>query len=236
MRGATARTPTAFGLTIEKVEIPGLGRALPGWWIPIGPAVEEKLRPRSTEAAPAVVLVCGRSRDAGRLLPLAGSLHRAGFGVLVLHGQSPDASDKSGASSGRATVLSLVDDLRMALHFLGRRPEVDPERIAVVGQAVAGASAIVASSRDLRIRAVVAIGGPEARIGDVAAPLLLVRGGADDTPDPEIAGFLQRALGMAPAPAPAPAPGRPAVAAGRWRRPATRWKWLQGIDYSAWGP
>ena len=267
--------PNDFGLEFENVEVDSHGLVLRGWFVPAKRAAGE---PAAQSAA--VVVAHARYRTAGRALPLALPLHRAGFGVLMLDAHGHGASD---GDIDSVTPSTLADDLRAAIHFLERRPDVDPERIALVGHEMGGASAILAASRDRRIRAVVSIaafaGGSalerrETRPEIPPIPTLLIHGGADRHVAPSemdrlwassggratrllvpgrghagvlrdprcaqaMAEFLSSALaGRVAVAAPSVTPGPAVLAAVEprgWRRP-TMWKWLQGIDYSAWGP
>src|SRR3954454_11922822 len=52
-----------------------------------------------------------------------------------------------------------VADLRDAVSYLASRPEIDPDRIGVVGVCLGGAYAVRAAAFDPRVRAVAGIGG-----------------------------------------------------------------------------
>jgi pimeloyl-ACP methyl ester carboxylesterase len=123
---------------------------------------------------PAVVLISGSGptdRDetvAG--IPIFGHLARglseAGF-VVVRY-------DKRGVgqSGGRAESAALPDfaeDARVVVRWLERRPEVDKERIAVLGHSEGAAVAMLLASRENRVKAVVLVAGP----GTTGADLVL---------------------------------------------------------------
>ena len=113
---------------------------------------------------PAIVLVPGSGpvdRDetvAGIPIfgQLAGLLADAGWVVLRY--------DKRGVgqSGGRAETATLDDyaeDLRAAIRWIGRRKEVDDDRVAVLGHSEGAAVALLAASRDRRIKALVLVAG-----------------------------------------------------------------------------
>ncbi len=78
----------------------------------------------------------------------------AGYGVLVTDARG------HGGSAGRGMDLGWYGELdtRAAIDLLAARPDVDPDRIAVVGLSMGGEEAIGAAADDERIRAVVAEG------------------------------------------------------------------------------
>jgi alpha/beta superfamily hydrolase len=67
-------------------------------------------------------------------------------------GQSP-------GERGRLICLEEVEDTRNALSFLQTRPEVDPNRIAVMGESFGAAVAVYAGGVDPRFAAVISSGG-----------------------------------------------------------------------------
>jgi len=67
-------------------------------------------------------------------------------------GQSP-------GERGRLICLEEVEDTRNALSFLQKRPEVDPNRIAVMGESFGAAVAVYAGGVDPRFAAVISSGG-----------------------------------------------------------------------------
>jgi len=67
-------------------------------------------------------------------------------------GQSP-------GERGRLICLEEVEDARNALTFLATRPEVDPNRIALLGESFGAAIAVYAGGVDPRVAAVISSGG-----------------------------------------------------------------------------
>ena len=67
-------------------------------------------------------------------------------------GQSP-------GERGRIICLEEVEDARNALSFLARRPEVEPTRIALMGESFGAAVAVYGGGVDARVAAVISSGG-----------------------------------------------------------------------------
>jgi hypothetical protein len=83
-------------------------------------------------------------------------LARAGFATLAFDHRG------FGASGGRRAhedSQGKLADLRAAVGVLSARPEVDPDRIGVVGVCLGGGYAVRAAASDPRVRAVVGIAG-----------------------------------------------------------------------------
>ncbi|MDX9741833.1 MAG: alpha/beta fold hydrolase [Gammaproteobacteria bacterium] len=138
------RTPGALGLAYREVRIAtanGLG--LHGWLVP----------GTGTPPAPTVVLLHGWGGSAETLLPLAPSLARAGFAVLLFDARCHGRSDEDSFAS----MPRFTEDLEHALDWLRQQAEVDPRRMAVVGHSVGGAAALLAASRRADVAAVVSI-------------------------------------------------------------------------------
>jgi dipeptidyl aminopeptidase/acylaminoacyl peptidase len=117
------------------------GTRLSGWFIPApdrGPA-------------PGIVLSHGWARSRCELLPHARFLHQAGFATLMFDYRHRGKSDGSEITMG----LREQDDLIGALDVISTRPEVDPERIGLLGMSMGGAIAILVAARDRRVRALV---------------------------------------------------------------------------------
>lgn len=66
---------------------------------------------------------------------------------------------QSGGERGRIICLEEVEDARNALSFLATRPEVDPARIALMGESFGAAVAIYGGGVDPRVAAVISSGG-----------------------------------------------------------------------------
>jgi fermentation-respiration switch protein FrsA (DUF1100 family) len=136
------RTPADVGLAFTDVELTTAdGVTLAGWYV------------TSTNGA-AVVVRHGAGSVRASTLDHAAVLARHGFGVLLVDARG------HGDSGGRAMDLGWYGELDTgaAVDFLVARPEVDPDRIAVLGLSMGGEEAIGAIGTDPRIAAVVAEG------------------------------------------------------------------------------
>ncbi len=143
-RVAPQRTPAGLGLAFSEERVPTAGgKRLHAWWVPGGGG-----------ARPAVVLVHGWGRNVERTLPYVAMLNPAGFGLLAFDARHHGASDPD----GHASMKKFSEDIRAAIEFLARRPDVDAARLAVVGLSIGGSAAIHAAAHDARIRAVVTVG------------------------------------------------------------------------------
>lgn len=129
-----------FDLPVEPVSFLSRdGTRLAGWFIP----------PSRPAPAPAVVLSHGWGRSRAELLPHANFLHHAGYAVLAFDYRYRGESEGEHVTMG----LHEQDDLLAAIDVLSARPEVDTARLGVFGMSLGGAIAILATARDLRVRA-----------------------------------------------------------------------------------
>ena len=123
---------------------------------------------------PAVVLVAGSGmtdRDesvAG--IPVFGHLARglADAGFIVVRYDKRGVG-QSGGRAESATLADFAEDARAVVRWLERRPEVDKDRIAVLGHSEGAAVAMLLASREKRVKAAVLVAGP----GTTGADLLL---------------------------------------------------------------
>jgi dienelactone hydrolase len=164
---ASAATRTAaFSLPgDERVSIPAVGFNIAG----------TLTRPSDAQGRlPAVVLIGGSGptdRDetvAG--IPVFGHLARglveAGF-IVVRYDKR--GVGQSGGRAESATLADFAEDARAVLRWLERRPDVDKERLAIVGHSEGAAVAMLLASREKRVRAAVLVAG----IGTTGAELVL---------------------------------------------------------------
>src|SRR5262249_15344123 len=77
---------------------------------------------------------------------------------------------ESEGEHGRIICLDQVADTRNALTYLATRPEVDPERIGLVGSSFGAAVAVFSGGADQRVAAVISCGGWGDRGGGVCRP------------------------------------------------------------------
>jgi pimeloyl-ACP methyl ester carboxylesterase len=110
------------------------------------------------ERRAAAVLLAGFTYLKSLLLPdIAKALNAAGYPALVFDYRGFGDSD---GPRWRLLPTEQVADARAALTFLADQPQVDPERIVLVGVSLGGANAIAAAAMDPRVSAVVAIASP----------------------------------------------------------------------------
>jgi len=127
-------------LPLENVEFASRdGLRLVGWFV-------------AGDSPATIVLAHGRGGDKCSMLPHADYLHRAGFSVLLFDFRF------RGASEGDAQTLGVKEswDLQSAVDYLRCRPDVDPERIGVLGNSMGAATALLAAAEKPEIKGVVA--------------------------------------------------------------------------------
>jgi pimeloyl-ACP methyl ester carboxylesterase len=115
--------------------------------------------------APAVVLVGGPGRQPrdeemyGMPIfgQLAGQLANAGYFVVRYDKRG---LGQSGGRVEHAAIADYADDIVQIVMWLRKRPDVDPDRLALIAFSEGAASALVAASREKRIDAVVLLNSP----------------------------------------------------------------------------
>ena len=119
-----------------------------------------------TGRVPAVVTITGSGQqDRDEYIPVAGgyrpfrqvadTLGRRGIAVLRLDDRM------IGLSGGRiGTSADYADDIRAALAFLRTRPDVDPDRLALLGHSEGGLIAPMVAATDPRLKGIVLLAGP----------------------------------------------------------------------------
>jgi uncharacterized protein len=145
-------TPASRGLAYESVTLTtDDGVRLAGWYVV------------STNGA-AVVLLHGAGSTRSDVLDEAAVLARHGFGVLLVDARG------HGGSGGRAMDFGWHGDadIAAATRYVADRPDVDRDRIAVVGLSMGGEEALGASATDELITAVVAEGATARTAADEA--------------------------------------------------------------------
>jgi uncharacterized protein len=122
------------GLTGREVRLPTQrDRRLFGWLLPGA----------TSTPAPGVIVLHGWGANAEMMLPLARPLQATGLTVLLIDARNHGASDGDSFSS----MPRFAEDLDAAIAWLKTRPEVIPDRIAVIGHSVGAAAALLAASR-----------------------------------------------------------------------------------------
>jgi pimeloyl-ACP methyl ester carboxylesterase len=126
-------------------------------------------RPASTaDRVPAVILLSGSAADdrdgviAGVPLlgQIAGALADAGF-LAVRYDKR--GNGQSGGRAESATIGDHAEDARAVVRWLADRPDIDRDRIAILGHDEGAWEALLAASRERRIAAVVTIASPSTK-------------------------------------------------------------------------
>lgn len=139
-RNQNPKTPADYGLPGEAVTVTSAdGLHLAGWYIP-------------GENGAVVMAQHGYKSDRNEMLNEAQMLHRHGYGVLVTCVRAHDRSDGEMIMLGRQE----LQDLDAWYQYLLTRPEVQPDRIGLLGNSFGGALAIGYAAQNPQIRAVVA--------------------------------------------------------------------------------
>lgn len=116
------------------------GLKLKAWWVP-------------SQNRAAVILIPGIGQARDGMLAQGAMLARHGYGVLLTDSR-PCARPDLAFTTGYAE----VSDVAGALAFVQAQPEVDPDRIGVLGYSVGGATAILSASQLEDIQAVISEG------------------------------------------------------------------------------
>lgn len=124
---------------------------------------------------PAVITITGSGQqDRDEYIPLAGgvrlfrqvadTLSRVGIAVLRLDDRGFGASTGNFSTS---TTLDFADDIRAALAYLRSRPDIDPDRLALVGHSEGGIIAPMVAATDPKLRAIAIMAGPADKMVDI---------------------------------------------------------------------
>lgn len=151
-------TPTKYGFDFKEITIPTKNnKNLYGWWVPVDNLNNEK--------KPTIVLVHGWSRNVDRAMSYIKRLHPAGYNLLAFDSRCHGKSDNDKFSS----MVKFTEDIRAAIDYAEKFPNVDTSRIGVLGLSIGGAASVYAASLDSRIKSVVTLGAfshPKMVMGD----------------------------------------------------------------------
>ncbi|HEX2229817.1 MAG TPA: alpha/beta fold hydrolase [Candidatus Binatia bacterium] len=116
----------------------------------------ENLRPGERRPAFIVLHGFGGNKDGQGQQVVAKQL--AQWGYVTLRIDFRGCGDSEG-ERGRIICFDQVADTRNAISFLASRPEVDPQRMALVGSSFGAAVAVFTGGADQRVAAVISCGG-----------------------------------------------------------------------------
>ena len=142
-RNITHQTPADFGMTNwQDISFTTEDHLqLSGWYVP-----------PQNESGAALIFVHGLGSNRSALLDQAAMLAEAGYGALLFDLRAHGRSQGTHSSWG----LAEVADVQAALQFLQDQPEVNAEKIGIIGHSMGGAIAIRAAAQLPEIRLVVA--------------------------------------------------------------------------------
>ncbi|MFZ6030206.1 MAG: alpha/beta hydrolase [Chloroflexota bacterium] len=139
-RSAIEKTPADFGMPFEDVAFVTEDELLlKGWYIP-------------SQNGANVILVHGYKNNRATMLSRAQVLARHGYGVLLFDLRTHGESEGALITFGLYEVL----DVNAAYQALRSRPDVDPERIGILGGSMGGTVALLSAVQLPSIKAVVA--------------------------------------------------------------------------------
>jgi len=92
----------------------------------------------------------------------------ASRGIAVLRADDRGVGESTGMSTlAKATTLDFADDVRAQIAYLRSRPDIDPDRIAIVGHSEGGVIAPLVAASDKRVKAIVLLAATAKRGEDV---------------------------------------------------------------------
>jgi len=137
-------TPAKYSYDFQEISIPTKNnKKLYGWWVPA-----ENLK---NENKPTIILIHGWSRNVDRLMSFIKKLHPAGYNLLAFDSRCHGKSDDDKFSS----MVKFTEDIRAAIDYSEKLPNVDINRVGVLGLSIGGAASIYAAALDKRIKSVV---------------------------------------------------------------------------------
>ncbi len=147
-RVAHAHGPTDFVLDpgcVRELRLAGPhGRQLFAWLV----------MPQATQRpVPAVVAMHGWGANAAMMWPVVPPLRAAGFAVLLLDARCHGCSDDEPFTS----MPRFAEDIGAGLAWLRAQPDIDPQRLALIGHSVGAAAALLHASRQRDVCAVVSL-------------------------------------------------------------------------------
>ncbi len=108
---------------------------------------------RGVTPVPAVLAMHGWGANAGLMGPVVPPLRAAGFATLLLDARCHGHSDDEDFSS----LPRFAEDIAAGLAWLRQQPEIDPDRVALLGHSVGAGAAILHAAKQQDVRAVVSL-------------------------------------------------------------------------------
>jgi len=134
----------------QDIEFVSDGLNIQGWFIPA--KIEEHQQPTtSTQRAPLIIIAHGWGSNRSRVLRYMEPLWQAGYAILMYDARSHGHSDPIEAPSA----YTFRDDILAAMDYALDIPEIDPERIGVLGHSMGGLGTILSLPYGLPVRAVI---------------------------------------------------------------------------------
>ncbi|OOV07931.1 dipeptidyl aminopeptidase [Rhodoferax fermentans] len=144
-RVAHLRTPADLGFQAHALRLPvAHGKSLFAWFVPVPGARQ----------APAVLLMHGWGANASLMLPALAPLHAAGYSVMLLDARCHGNSDDEAFTS----LPRFAQDIEAGLDWLRWQPEVDDQRLVVLGHSVGAGAALLCATHRQDVKAVVCLG------------------------------------------------------------------------------
>ncbi len=181
-----AAEPGAFGVppnSLNETRIRGpRGKHLFGWFVTPDEAARRPM--------PAVLVIHGWGANAAMMSPVVAPLRSAGFAVLLIDARCHGRSDGEAFTS----MPRFAEDIAAGLAWLRAAPDVDRDRIALIGHSVGAGAALLHASRFDDVRAVISVSA-FAHPGDVMRRLMA----AKRVPQPVawyVLRYVQRVIGV----------------------------------------
>jgi fermentation-respiration switch protein FrsA (DUF1100 family) len=139
-RNLPDQTPADFKMTFDDVTVTTAdGLKLVGWFVP-------------SENGAVIIMQHGYKDNRAEMLNEAGMMHRHGYGALITSIRAHDYSDGETITFGKKE----IQDLEAWYQYLLTRPDIDPEKIGILGNSFGGMLSIEYAAQNPKIKAVVA--------------------------------------------------------------------------------
>jgi dipeptidyl aminopeptidase/acylaminoacyl peptidase len=173
-------TPAERGLSFEPVTFAGRdGLRLAGWYIP-------------SRNGATIILCHGLGINRADMLPQAVLLAEHGYGSFLFDFRAHGESEGEMVTYGYAE----TDDVLAAVDYLLSRPDVDRQRIGILGGSLGAATALRAAARSTQLKAVVAESAFTSLEDEVASSFRAVSGLPAFPFAPFTVAFAQRQTGL----------------------------------------